>query len=140
MRREDASSESAGAPVERMFPSAPWKRLSLFALDATDIALSKLEPNADRVREDVVRLARAGHINPQILRKRDYQELRPYLLSKVAWHFHEPPHSTQMQLATLIGSRVTPPLVSWAAARFTGAVPKPRRCGVAARRLDPETL
>jgi len=26
-----------------MFPSAPWKRLELFALDATDLALTKLE-------------------------------------------------------------------------------------------------
>lgn len=36
----------------RMFPSAPWKRLRLFALDATDVALSKLERNAERDRED----------------------------------------------------------------------------------------
>jgi hypothetical protein len=28
--------------LTRMFPSAPWNRLSLFALDATDLALSKL--------------------------------------------------------------------------------------------------
>lgn len=36
-----------------MFPSAPWGRLKLFALDATDLALSKLERNAERDREDV---------------------------------------------------------------------------------------
>jgi hypothetical protein len=70
----------------RMFPSAPWKRLQLFALDATDVALSKLERNAERDREDVIRLARAGHINPNVLKQRYFEELRPYLLSKVTWH------------------------------------------------------
>ena len=74
------------ARMTRMFPSAPWKRLSLFALDATDIALSKLERNADRDREDVVRLARAGLIEPDVLKQRYLEELRPYLLSKLPWH------------------------------------------------------
>jgi hypothetical protein len=57
--------------MTRMFPLAPWKRLSLFALDATDVALSKLERNADRDREDVVRLARTGHLDPRVLREGD---------------------------------------------------------------------
>lgn len=70
----------------RMFPSAPWKRLKLFALDATDIALSKLERNAERDREDVLRLAGAGHLDPQVLRNRYHEELRPYLLNKHSWH------------------------------------------------------
>jgi len=69
-----------------MFPSAPWSRLTLFALDATDIALSKLERNAERDREDVLRLARAGHIDPEVLKDRYYKELRPYLLSNLPWH------------------------------------------------------
>jgi hypothetical protein len=69
-----------------MFPSAPWQRLKLFALDATDIALSKLERNAERDREDVLRLARAGFIDPQVLKTRYYEELRPYLLNKHSWH------------------------------------------------------
>jgi len=69
-----------------MFPSAPWARLRLFALDATDLALSKLERNAERDREDVLRLARAGLIDPLILKERYYAELRPYLLSKLPWH------------------------------------------------------
>jgi len=46
-----------------MFPSARCARLRLFALDATDLA-SKLERNAERDREDVLRLARAGLIDP----------------------------------------------------------------------------
>jgi hypothetical protein len=70
----------------RMFPSAPWKRLRLFALDATDIALSKLERNAERDREDVLRLAHAGYINREVLQRRYHEELRPYLLNKLSWH------------------------------------------------------
>jgi hypothetical protein len=69
-----------------MFPSAPWKRLNLFALDATDIALSKLERNVERDREDFLRLARAGYIDRQVLKDRYYEELRPYLLSRLSWH------------------------------------------------------
>jgi hypothetical protein len=70
----------------RMFPWAQWTRLKLFALDATDVALSKLERNAERDREDVVRLARAGYLKPQVLNERYVQELRPYLLSYIPWH------------------------------------------------------
>ena len=69
-----------------MFPSAAWERLRLSALDATDLALSKLERNAERDREDVLRLARAGLLDPLILKERYYAELRPYLLSKLPWH------------------------------------------------------
>jgi hypothetical protein len=69
-----------------MFPSAPWERLKLSALDATDLALSKLERNAERDREDVLRLAQAGLLDPLTLKARYYAELRPYLLSKLPWH------------------------------------------------------
>jgi hypothetical protein len=46
-----------------MFPDESWNRLRLLALDPTDIALSKLERNADRDRDDVLRLARAGLVD-----------------------------------------------------------------------------
>lgn len=69
-----------------MFPSAQWARLRLLALDATDLALSKLERNAERDREDVLRLAQAGLLDPHVLKERYYAELRPYLLSKLPWH------------------------------------------------------
>jgi hypothetical protein len=72
--------------LTRMFPGAPWKRLTLFALDATDVALSKLERNVERDREDFLRLTRAGYIDREVLKRRYYEELRPYLLSKVPWH------------------------------------------------------
>jgi hypothetical protein len=59
-----------------MFPGA-WVHLRLFALEAHDLALTKLERNWDRDRNDVQQLARAGHLNPEILRERYYRELRP---------------------------------------------------------------
>jgi Nucleotidyltransferase of unknown function (DUF6036) len=62
------------------------KRLRLLALDPTDIALSKLERNADRDRDDVLRLARAGLVDAQTLKARYDEELRPYLLSRESWH------------------------------------------------------
>ena len=47
-----------------MFPGAWPRRLSLFALEAHDLALSKLERNIERDRDDVPRLARAGYLTP----------------------------------------------------------------------------
>jgi hypothetical protein len=72
--------------LQPMFPDETWQRLRLFALDPTDVALSKLERNFDRDRDDVLRLARAGFVNPETLRARYYEEVRPYLLSKHEWH------------------------------------------------------
>jgi Nucleotidyltransferase of unknown function (DUF6036) len=72
--------------LQRMFPKAPWKHLKLFALDATDLALSKLERNFDRDREDFQFLFRAGLIDLTVLERRYREEVRPYLLSKLDWH------------------------------------------------------
>jgi Nucleotidyltransferase of unknown function (DUF6036) len=72
--------------LQGMFPEAPWKHLKLFALDATDLALSKLERNFDRDREDFQLLFRADLIDLAVLEKRYYEELRPYLLSNLDWH------------------------------------------------------
>ena len=55
-----------------MFPGA-WRRLRLFALEAHDLALSKLERNFERDRDDVQRLARAGHLRPEVLSERYYK-------------------------------------------------------------------
>jgi hypothetical protein len=68
-----------------MFPGN-WQRLRLHALEAHDIALSKLERNGDRDRGDVQQLARAGHLDAEILRERYYRELRPNLLAHEARH------------------------------------------------------
>lgn len=72
--------------LTRMFPAASWKRLSLFALDPIDLALSKLERNAERDREDFLLLARAGYLDRDVFERRYHDELRPYLLSKHEWH------------------------------------------------------
>jgi hypothetical protein len=68
-----------------MFPGA-WDHLRLFALEAHDLALSKLERNMERDRDDVQQLARAGHLKPETLRERYYRELRPNLLAHEARH------------------------------------------------------
>jgi hypothetical protein len=67
-----------------MFPDA-WAHLRLYALEAHDLALSKLERNFERDRDDVQQLARAGHLNPDILKERYHRELRPNL-TREAWH------------------------------------------------------
>ena len=72
--------------LESMFSSAGWKRLRLYALEAHDLALSKLERNGERDRDDVLRLARAGLLNAKTLKARYEDELRPYLTGNVDWY------------------------------------------------------
>jgi hypothetical protein len=72
--------------LTRMFALAPWERLKLWALDPHDLALSKLERNAERDREDMLGLARAGYLDPRVLKERYLEEMRPYLPSKAEWH------------------------------------------------------
>ncbi|MGO9255627.1 MAG: DUF6036 family nucleotidyltransferase [Bryobacteraceae bacterium] len=69
-----------------------WRRLRLSALEAHDLALSKLERNFGLDRDDVQQLARAGHLRADILRERYYTELRPNLLA------HEARHDLTLQL------------------------------------------
>jgi hypothetical protein len=73
---------------DRLVPLFPglWGRARLFALEAHDLALAKLERNLDRDRDDVQRLARAGHLKPDVLRNRYEKEFRPYLLARQEWH------------------------------------------------------
>jgi len=40
----------------------------------------------ERDRDDVQQLARAGYLNPEILKERYYSELRPNLLGREDWH------------------------------------------------------
>ena len=51
----------------------------MFALDPYDLALSKLERNAQRDRDDVRHLARTLPFDTAILKDRYQKELRPYL-------------------------------------------------------------
>jgi hypothetical protein len=79
---------------ERLVPMYPgaWERLRLYALEAHDLALSKLERNFERDRDDVQCLARAGHLQAKVLRERYHRELRPNLLA------HETRHDLTLKL------------------------------------------
>lgn len=72
--------------LQEMYPGSPWNNLRLLALDPVDVALAKLERNSDRDREDLLGLARAGYIDAKVLKARYFEEVRPYLLSKIEWH------------------------------------------------------
>lgn len=61
-----------------MFPTA-YRRVRLMGLEAHDLALSKLERNSSRDREDVKFLARAAPLDAGTLEDRYRSELRPYL-------------------------------------------------------------
>jgi Nucleotidyltransferase of unknown function (DUF6036) len=65
--------------------SRTWEHLHVFALEAHDLALCKLERNSEKDREDVQQIAVRRHINPDVLEKRYYDELRPYL-ARPEWH------------------------------------------------------
>ncbi|MGH9793512.1 MAG: DUF6036 family nucleotidyltransferase [Candidatus Acidiferrales bacterium] len=57
-------------------------KLRLLGLDPYDLALSKLERNAERDRDDVRWLARAIPLEANVLRERYKKELRPYLANE----------------------------------------------------------
>ena len=61
-----------------MFP-ALFRRLLLLGLDVHDLALSKLERNSARDREDIKYLARVAPLDLSVLESRYQSELRPYL-------------------------------------------------------------
>jgi hypothetical protein len=63
-----------------------WFHLQLFALEAHDLALAKLERNYERDFSDVLALARNGHLKIDILEQRYFAELRPNLLSRIPYH------------------------------------------------------
>jgi hypothetical protein len=79
---------------ERMVELYPgtWPYLRLCALEAHDIALSKLSRNSERDRHDVQQLAKAGHLNPDTLRDLYQQAVRPNLLT------HETRHDLTLKL------------------------------------------
>jgi len=64
--------------LTEMFSGA-FKHLRLLAFDPYDLALSKLERNIQRDRDDVKHLARTVPLNLDILRERYEKELRSYL-------------------------------------------------------------
>lgn len=64
--------------LTEMFPGS-FKNIRLFALDPYDIALTKLERNSPKDREDVKHLAQTVPFDLSVLRERYYRELRDYL-------------------------------------------------------------
>jgi hypothetical protein len=64
--------------LTEMFPGT-FRHLRLFALDPYDVALSKLDRNIQRDRDDVKYLARTVPFDLGLLRERYERELRPYL-------------------------------------------------------------
>ena len=64
--------------LTEVFPGV-YNNLKLFALDPDDIALTKIERNTTRDRDDVKHLARIVPFNLDILTKRYHDELRVYL-------------------------------------------------------------
>lgn len=79
-----AVSDGYEGRLKPLFPGI-WKNLELYALEAHDLALAKLERNAERDRDDVLRLAMAGHLDRTTLHQRYVEELRPYL-ARQSWH------------------------------------------------------
>lgn len=61
-----------------------FKNLSLKALEAYDLVLSKLDRNWQKDREDVEYLAKHAPLDAEILRKRYEKELRSYMADAIA--------------------------------------------------------
>jgi Nucleotidyltransferase of unknown function (DUF6036) len=64
--------------LTEVFPGA-CERIRLFALDAYDLVLAKLERNLQRDRDDFVYLAETVPLDLSILRDRYNEEMRDYL-------------------------------------------------------------
>lgn len=62
-----------------------FAHLRLLALDRYDLALSKLERNIDRDRDDVLLLSRVN-FDVAVLRERYRAEVRPYVTGRTSWH------------------------------------------------------
>lgn len=73
---------------ERLLEIAPKRfgRLRLFALEAHDLALSKLARNHPIDRDDVAYLARRIPLDASVLRARYHGELRPGIIGDLARH------------------------------------------------------
>lgn len=74
--------------VERLIELFPgrFEKLQLFALEAHDLALSKLARNLPVDREDVAHLAKAAPLDREILRTRYQKELRPIIIGDPEVH------------------------------------------------------
>ena len=78
----------ATAPADyasRLITLYPSHWMRLFALEAHDLALTKLERNFERDRSDVEHLARRGYLKASVLRQRYVDELRSYVIGRESW-------------------------------------------------------
>ena len=73
--------ESYADRLIEIFPGA-WNHIQLFALEAHDLALTKLERNFERDLEDVEQVALDEYLQPEVLRARYFEEFRPNLTSR----------------------------------------------------------
>lgn len=71
--------------LAELFPGR-FRNLRLFALDPHDLALSKLARNSPVDRYDVAHLANTVPLDPDLLRKRYQEELRPILIGDLDRH------------------------------------------------------
>jgi hypothetical protein len=62
-----------------------FRKLRLLVPDRYDLALSKLERNIDRDRDDLLLLARQD-FDVEVFRERYASEVRPYVKGSVSWH------------------------------------------------------
>ncbi len=58
-----------------------WKNLKIYALEVHDLALTKLERNIDRDRDDIEYLAKTRQLDPAVLKQRYLHEFRPNLIA-----------------------------------------------------------
>jgi hypothetical protein len=74
--------------ADRLLPLLPgrFKNIRLFALEAHDLALSKLARNNPVDREDVARVAAIVPLDPNVLRRRYSEELRHTLTGDIEVH------------------------------------------------------
>jgi hypothetical protein len=86
--------------ITTVYPAA-YSALRLFGLEGHDLALSKLERNSARDREDVKYLARTIPLDLGLLERRYRLELRPYLA-----------HEERHDLTTALDRNVVPALRS----------------------------
>ncbi len=74
--------------AERLVELLPgrFQKLWLFEVEAHDLALSKLTRNHPVDREDIAYLAKTVPLNPDVLRARYREELRPIIIGPAETH------------------------------------------------------
>lgn len=77
--------DSYAERLTEMFPGR-FRRLRLWALEAHDLALSKLTRNSPIDREDVQYLAATAPLDPNVLAQRYRDELRPIVIGDPQKH------------------------------------------------------